>query len=244
LLSQLFYEIHRLDKSRLHGFSETYRDSFTQASPFKHVVLDDFLTFNHAKYLSKHFPGVDHEVWLDWKKRSPNQFGKLGPGDSKNFETLSNQFYFSLLDFNSSIFLEFLESLTNIKGLIPDPYFTGGGMHQILKGGILDIHTDFNQYSRLGLFRRLNVILYLTKNWEEGMGGELELWNKPIPEGEKVKSIAPIFNRLVVFNTDKTSFHGHPNPWKGTKCTRRSIALYYYTSYKEPDSKYDELTVK
>ena len=111
-------------------------------------------------------------------------------------------------------FLAFLEQLTGIDALLPDPYFQGGGMHQIVSGGILDIHTDFNAYGRLKLYRRLNVLLYLTEAWTPGDGGELELWDGPPPQGNCVKQIPPMFNRLVVFKTDKQSFHGHTQEWQ------------------------------
>src|SRR5262249_18302342 len=157
------------------------------------------------------FPEESHPVWLDWTKRSGFQYGKQGPGNSDRFNLLDPGFLLALQEFNSWKFLRYLEELTSIEGLLPDPYFTGGGIHQILKGGILDIHTDFNEYRKLGIYRRLNVLIYLTKDWKETYGGCLELWdNAPKLGGKCFKAIAPIFNRFVAFETDKTSFHGHP----------------------------------
>ena len=117
-------------------------------------------------------------------------------------------------------------------------------MHQILSGGILDIHTDFNFYKRLHIYRRLNLLIYLNEDWQPAHGGELELWNgKPGTGAACVKSIAPIFNRAVIFHTDKTSFHGHPREWSAPPpATRRSIALYYYTASKLEGADYDEIT--
>jgi hypothetical protein len=215
------------------------------ASPhFRHVVIDDFLPAQGVRLLSDRFPAPDHPVWLDWKTRSPSQYGKQGPGNSDRFELLDPRFLQGLQQFNSWIFLRYLENLTSIEGLLPDPYFTGGGMHQILHGGILDIHTDFNYYDKLKIFRRLNVLLYLTLDWQEAYGGSLELWdNAPSAGGRCFHSIPPVFNRLVVFETDKTSFHGHPREWAAPEgLYRRSIALYYYTAQKAPDKVYDGIT--
>lgn len=140
--------------------------------------------------------------------------------------------------------LEYLESITGIADLLPDPHFTGGGMHQIVAGGILDVHTDFNFYSRLKLYRRLNVLIYLTKHWEPGYGGELEFWSDaPASGGVCTKRIEPLFNRFVVFQTDKRSFHGHPNEWSApAPLTRRSLAFYYYTKDPAEGVAYDEIT--
>jgi 2OG-Fe(II) oxygenase superfamily len=220
------------------------RARWDTSAPFKHLVVDDFLRPGDAALLSNAFPAPEHPVWLDWRKRTPAQYGKQGPGDSTRFRLLDWRFRQALLEFNSDGFLRLMETVTGIGGLVPDPYFTGGGMHQILAGGILDIHTDFNYYKRLSLYRRLNVLIYLTLDWREGHGGELELWDDAPKRGGKCfKRIPPIYNRLVVFHTDKTSFHGHPNEWRGPDgVCRRSIALYYYTAQPSPGHRYDDKT--
>jgi len=237
-------DIFRLDSERLFNLLPVLNQAWQTSTPFKHVVQDSFLSEDSARVLSDHFPGPNHPVWLDWKKRSPSQYGKQGPGDSSRFSLLTWQFRYALHELNSSQFLQFLEGVTSINGLIPDPYYRGGGMHQILEGGILDIHTDSNYYSRLNVYRRLNVIIYLTKHWEDTYGGALELWsNSPRLGGKCVKSIPPINNRLVIFETDKTSFHGHPQEWRAPKgIYRRSVALYFYTVEKAVNKRYDAIT--
>jgi hypothetical protein len=130
---------------------------------------------------------------------------------------------------NSGPFLTFLEELTGIEGLIPDPHYLGGGLHQLVPGGLLKVHVDFNRHTRLKLDRRLNLLLYLNPDWEESYGGHLELWNRDMTRCDQ--RILPIANRCVIFSTTEYSFHGNPEP---VSCpperTRRSIALYYYTS--------------
>jgi hypothetical protein len=220
------------------------RAAFDAAAPFAHVVIDDFLPAAHARFLADGFPTPDHPVWLDWRKRSAAQYGKQGPGDASKFDLLDPRFRLALQEFNAAPFLSFLESLTGVERLLPDPYFTGGGMHQILAGGILDIHTDFNDYRRLGLYRRLNVLIYLNEHWDESFGGALELWNaRPADGGVCIKSVGPVFNRAVIFKTDKQSFHGHPREWNAPHgLTRRSVALYYYTADKEAGERYTTQT--
>src|SRR5206468_2179145 len=97
---------------------------------------------------------------------------------------------------------------TGIPGLMPDPYFEGGGLHETKRGGHLGIHADFNIHSQLKVERRLNLLIYLNENWDKTFGGELELWNKDMKEC--AVRVAPIFGRAVIFNTDLDSFHGHP----------------------------------
>ena len=109
-----------------------------------------------------------------------------------------------------------------------DPYYSGGGLNVTPKNGLLDIHVDGNYHDISGMHRRLNVILYLNKNWKKEWGGELGLYNKT---GEKLeKKIEPIFNRLFIFQTNDLSFHGLPEPIKFPEGEfRKSIILYYYT---------------
>ena len=129
--------------------------------------------------------------------------------------------------------------MTAIEKLLPDPHLHGAGLHQILSGGKLDVHADATIFAPLNLYRRINVLLFLNKGWKAEYGGDLELWSEDCTQREK--AIAPLFNRLVVFNTTKTSFHGHPRPLNTPKhVTRKSLALYYFTSAPSPDDRYDE----
>lgn len=125
--------------------------------------------------------------------------------------------------------MEFLEQLTGIQGLVPDPHFIGGGLHQIPRGAKLGIHADFNRYARLKLDRRINALFFLNRDWDPAWGGQLELWDREMKECRR--RVDPIFNRLVVFNTTSDSYHGHPDPLACPEhVTRKSIAFYYYSN--------------
>ena len=129
---------------------------------------------------------------------------------------------------NSSYFLTFLERLTGVDGLIADAHLRGGGLHEIRRGGKLDVHADFNYHKRIKLYRRLNLLLYLNQGWDEDWGGHLELWSRDMTRC--VQRIAPVFNRAVIFDTSSHSYHGHPEPLECPETTsRKSMALYYYT---------------
>lgn len=139
---------------------------------------------------------------------------------------------------NSLPFLQFLEQLTSIPNLIPDPNFIGGGFHEIKPGGFLKMHVDLNKHYGNQLDRRLNVLVYLNENLDDSYGDHFELWNADVTKC--VKRVLPLFNRMVVFLTMPGSYHGHPNP---LTCppdrSRRSLALYYYTNGR-PDEEVSE----
>jgi hypothetical protein len=113
--------------------------------------------------------------------------------------------------------------------LIADPSFFGGGLHWIENGGYLEIHADFNHLRKYNLARRINLLLYLNKDWKDEYNGQLELWDRATMT--KGKAVAPLFNRAVIFSTVKEALHGHPTPLAAPPgLARRSLALYYYTN--------------
>lgn len=215
---------------------------YAKEKPFPNVVIDDFLPIKAANHLLDSFPSCKESYWLDWKKRDTlHQPKKLGIGHASRLEGAHPYLHNILFAFNSFPFLNFLEKLTKIDKLLPDPHLYGGGIHQTLSGGKLAIHTDFNHLVQLGLYRRVNVILFLNKRWKDSYGGNLEMWNENKTQCEK--KIEPLFNRLVIFETNKKTFHGHPEPLNTpSNITRKSIALYYYTSTPLKDELYDKKT--
>eukprot|EP01036_Dinobryon_divergens_P022629 gene22632-30904_t len=135
--------------------------------------------------------------------------------------------------FKSSIFISFLEILTGIPGLVFDPHYYGGGLHQTLPGGHLSIHADFNWHGELHMWRRVNVFLYLNPDWDPAWGGELQLWDSMV--GDMRRTISPTANTLVIFSSSDNTFHGHPDPLHSPAgVSRKSIALYYYTTEPGP----------
>lgn len=130
---------------------------------------------------------------------------------------------------NSRPFVQFLENMSGIKGLIPDPYYMGGGIHRTENGGFLSIHADFNHHQIMNLQRRMNLLIYLNPDWKEEYGGSFEVWTDDM--SEKVAGFAPVMNRMCCFSTGDDTMHGNPEPVNHPDGQPRlSIALYYYTA--------------
>ena len=199
------------------------RKNYAQAKPFPHIYFDDFFDNNAVERLLEEFPGEND---IDWIKYYDGHQKKLANENEQNIGLFSRHFLYSL---NSSLFLKFLEELTGITSLISAPSFRGGGLHSIFRGGKLGVHADFNKHEQYGLDRRLNLLLYLNKDWREEYGGHIELWDREMKEC--VRSYLPKFNRVVIFTTTSASFHGHPEPLSCPEhMNRKSMALYYYTN--------------
>jgi Rps23 Pro-64 3,4-dihydroxylase Tpa1-like proline 4-hydroxylase len=211
------------DEEELEQKGAALHDQYRRAHPFPHIVLDQFLPQAFAERILEEFPD---QALASVARSGPNQQSKRGyrPDDLQSSPCRAY-----LYAFNSRPLLLFLQQLTGIAGLIPDPYFVGGGLHEIDRGGRLAIHADFNRHPILNLWRRVNVLLFLNKDWAHAYGGNLELWDANM--SRCVASITPTFNRCVIFNTGRRSYHGHPDPLCcPPERTRRSLAAHYYTA--------------
>jgi hypothetical protein len=196
---------------------------YNGAKPFPHIVIDDFLAPQILDLCLKEFPVKLDKEGMNFDRPQERLKSSFNPD---YIHPQLRSFFYSL---NSKPFIKFLENLTGIKGLIPDPWFLGAGFHEIKNGGHLSMHADFNHHKPMNLERRINVLIYLNKDWKDEYGGQLELWDNAMTKCEV--SVVPLFNRCVVFNTTSNSNHGNPNPVNHPKQQpRRSIALYYYTS--------------
>lgn len=197
-------------------------NQYKNASPFAHGVYDDVFDTSLLDKVIDEFEQGEKA----WKQFDTKYELKLQMNKDVNLQPVTRAFIHNL---NSEPFLSFLEKLTGIDGLIPDPYLKGAGLHKIPRGGKLGVHVDFNIHKEMNVYRRLNVLIYLNKDWEEEYGGHFELWDGL--EGSCQQKILPLFNRMAIFSTTSYSFHGHPKPLNcpEDRC-RRSIAMYYYTA--------------
>lgn len=205
---------------------------FRRAEPFPHVVIDEILPSRVADEIARDFPTPSCRSF----QLAENAFqrNKLSGAQKSCFRGVAPSIRHLLNELNGKVFLDFLETLTGIEGLIPDPHFEGGALHQILPGGRLAVHADFNRDLRRRLHRRLNVLLYLNPEWRPEYGGDLELWDRRMERCQA--RIAPLLNRCVIFQTSSTSYHGHPEPLAcPEKRTRNSLAIYYYSTNPGPE---------
>jgi hypothetical protein len=213
------------DPQRIARMGEALATAYQEAAPFPHMVIDEFLRPDHAQQLSQAFPGPDDAIGWD-SYGDPGYEMKLGCGREELFPAPLRRAFHEL---NSGPFVRFLERLTGIGHLVPDPHLEGGGLHLSRRGDHLGIHADFNWHEGLQAHRRLNLLVYLTPDWRPEYGGELELWDTQATRMQL--RVAPLFNRAVIFSTRSDTFHGHPNPWAAPGgINRQSIALCYYTA--------------
>lgn len=210
----------------------TLAASFAGASPFRHVVIDDFFEASFAQRLLAQFPGFEQGNFLSEDGR---------PGSKSTFERVRalGDGYAALDDMiRDDAFLRLLGDITGIDDLRYDPWYLGGGTHENRHEGGLEAHVDFNFHPLERWQRRLNLIVYLNPGWRDEWGGALELFDDPAAEPRH--AIAPVFNRCVIFETHGHSWHGFNRivlPDGRRDQSRKSVALYFYTPAAEQAQK-------
>ena len=197
--------------------------------PFPHIVLDGLFAEPLLDRAIAELPGAEAR-WTAYdtvneRKRVCSDTAAFGPAA----ETIAHAL-------NSSRFVHFLERLTGIAGLIPDPHLHAAGYMKVSPGGFLGLHYDFATQRELMLDRRINALLYLNRDWQSDWGGELELHsNEPLGSPRHVeKRVEPAFNRLLIFNTPN-ALHGHRRPLTCPEGRARlCLSWYYYTAPPVP----------
>jgi hypothetical protein len=207
---------------RLEREKDRLKAQYDAAKPYPHLVIDGLWDPAVLERIIAEFPRKGQRDWVQYetthelKQTSRGLFG-LSP-----FTQLF------MMEVCSPRFLKLMGEVTGHQDLVADPLFHGGGLHESFRGGWLNLHTDWRQHPTLPLARRLNMIIYLNKEWDSAWGGAIELWNPGATEaGAKTECV---FNRTLIFPTTDTSLHGFPSPIACPESrTRKSISLFYWT---------------
>lgn len=205
----------------------SYQRAFSEGDPFRYVVMEDVLREDAAQEIEAGFEAAlahkDHAS----PKSHRNVLKKTGTPNLKVMTDRQVQFFEEV---NSPEFIKYLSDLTGITPILGDMELKGGGLHSSVRGGYLNVHTDFNFHPTENTHRRLNLIFYANTLWKEEWEGALEFWNSDI--SERRAQLYPRFNRAVLFETSEISFHGHPIPLACPEgVTRKSLAVYYYSDW-------------
>jgi 2OG-Fe(II) oxygenase superfamily len=211
----------------IHSAAARYRTEFVNARPFPHVVIDGFFEETSAEQLLHDFPRFD-------PANAITEHGEVGRKATIADIRRISPFYTEVYRYISSPqFLDTVSEITGIPALVHDELMFGGGTHENLEGHETDVHVDFNFLEDRKLHRRLNLLLYLNKEWDQSWGGCLELHTNPRrPKEDRMKLIVPLFNRCVIFETSEHSWHGFERirlPDNKKHLSRKLLSIYLYT---------------
>ncbi len=213
-----------IDIESLRSRSATIKKDFQSKQPFKYTAFEEIFKKPMVEVIYNGYPSIQYGTWdgttyIDQK----NKFQKSEFDKGSLFDKVFNEL-------NSAEFLHWLEEVTQIKNLKGDEGLFGGGLHQSTKGAFLNVHVDYNIHPKTNYHRRLNVIVFMNKDWKDEYEGHLELWDMSNSNKKLLECIAPTFNKCVIFETNEISFHGHPKKLNTPLAiNRKSLATYYYT---------------
>ena len=202
-------------------------EEYNSSVPFPYTYQDDFLDENYAKKLQLEILHIDSEKW----DRYNNPFEQKYTLRNKfNFPTLLKDLFDKFTD---ELFIKELSAMVGYE-LKLDTTRNFWGIHTYGPNDMLDIHVDAGLHPTLGLKKQITLGLYLSHNWREEYGCKLEIWKGDNCTNDnpklhyKVDSIAPIFNRLVIFTCNDYAWHGNPEP---ACCGDTSKRIFITISY-------------
>lgn len=212
------------------------REDFAAAEPFPHAVLDGVFDNEALQNAFAAVPAHDSQHWTVWGNGAEHEacvplHRKRGISSLMLLDPAIGQI---LQELNSDAFVADLSELSGIPNLVVDHTFTGGGLHCTGRGANLRLHVDRVRHPRPRQFdQALNLLLYINPNWRAEYGGDLELLQGD-SDGQHKAGISPLFNRLVLFRSNRQSYHGHPTPVSAPEHEfRTSLAAYYYVAREE-----------
>jgi len=201
-----------------------------QAAPFPHFCIDNILTESFANEIHDSFPSYEESKMLGREFSAVNEKGKIQVTDSAKFPPAILKLHQLLA---SAEFVDMVSQMVGIPNLLADPDLIGGGIHETNSTGRLDVHVDFNFIEKKQWYRRVNILFYFNKDWDQEYGGYLDIWDKDV---EKCYgAFAPLFNRACGFATSEISYHGVTPVNCPADKMRKSFAVYYYTKEAPTD---------
>ena len=205
---------------RLPGPVQSLRREYLDAKPWPHVVLEDLFPEVLLDSVAADCAGLDQAGLITRnhdRQIKQEAWDGLGPATTRFLDLVEGE-----------SFRDFISTVTGVADLLTDPTHTYAGAHRTPPGGFTKIHRDFEVHPTSGLFHRVNLLVYLNRDWADSYGGSLELW--PPDMSALGRRIFPRYNTTVLWETHGATLHGLPDP---VKCPsdrmRLSVACYYYT---------------
>lgn len=203
-----------------------YAIDYSHGEPIPWIAFDDFLPEDVLKNIQDEIPKIPKHVWSEFTRNG-------------SYMTECNNFKYApytrelVLYLNSGEFLTWLENITGLKKLIPDPHLIGAGLMRCGQGHSLQLHTDFNWNEQLQLNRALSMILYVSREWQPEWEGNLEFWS--FDRSKLLHKVTPKPNRLLIWNYDERFVHGHTAPILCPEdASRDGLRLFYFASNSTP----------
>ncbi|MFW2437915.1 MAG: 2OG-Fe(II) oxygenase [Arenicellales bacterium] len=211
-------EISGLILEKLKAEKSSIRQSYLDTKDtIGHFFVDDLLPEDVALAIYKAFPPAD-KMKLN---KSLREY-KYIAAQMDRYDPILEE---ALFAFQDQRIIDLIGSICEIDSLYPDEKLYAGGISRMEKSQFLNPHLDNSHDKDRKKWRVLNLLFYVSPDWEQEFGGNLELW----PDGMKGRQITlhSKFNRLAVMATHDTSWHSvSPITHDAARCC---VSNYYFS---------------
>lgn len=218
-------ELIQLILKKLEDSAESIREQWANptGTSTRHFIVDDLLPAAVAREIYESFPkdgnGFFSRESFREKKRTSAHLGQHAP--------LLGDVTYAIQDART---VQKVSELVGMTDLEPDPSLYAGGLSMMFHGDFLNPHIDNSHDGKRDRFRRLNLLYYVSPDWQLENGGNFELWDE---ERLVPKTIVSQYNRLVVMETNKLSWHSvSPVTAQAPRC----CVSNYFFSVNSPDN--------
>ncbi len=184
--------------SKLAAMEETAKKQFDDSKgKIGYFFIDDLLPEHIATYVYERFPKPEQTTL----KRSLREYKYIAAQMDKYDPILEEIIY----AFQDERIVSLIGRICKIDNPLPDSHLYAGGISMMGHENYLNPHLDNSHDKDRNLWRILNLLYYVTPDWNVENGGNLELW----PEGVKGQQITihSKFNRLAIMATHNASWH-------------------------------------
>jgi Rps23 Pro-64 3,4-dihydroxylase Tpa1-like proline 4-hydroxylase len=204
------------DRDALHA-------AWAASGPVQHAIIDGLLPDAVVAEIAATFPRYEAMGGYNSLKERKH----VGV-DMDAYPAILKEITFA---FQDARVLRATEAVTGIATLNADGNLYSSGLSSMGAGDFLNPHIDNSGNPLLNQYRRINTLYYVTPGWNPAWGGQLELW-----DARRANPIAinPTFNRLVLMNTNRTSFHS-VSPIRSPSGETRNCVSNYYFSPQSPE---------
>jgi Rps23 Pro-64 3,4-dihydroxylase Tpa1-like proline 4-hydroxylase len=225
-------ELADLILAKLEKNKETLKKEFSISGRVNSCYIDDLLPDDICRKINSCFP--DPNTMSEHRSLRENK--KIAAQLNKYHPLLEEITY----AFQDPRILKLTEEFTGLKKLEPDEFLYAGGISLMSKGNFLNPHLDNSHDKDRKRYRVINLLYYVTPDWQIEYGGNLELWDAGMGPDKKPRTIQAKFNRLVFMITNTTSYHSVSKViHDGNRCC---ISNYYFSEIPAESSNYFHVT--
>ena len=225
-------ELVRLILARLQADEAPLREAFEASKEkvgVRFCTIDDLLPADVARHIAEVFPRLEQMRLMDsFRERKYT---------SKNFDQFDPLMHDITFAFQDPRVVAQVEAVTGIRQQIPDAKLYAGGLSAMTRGHFLGPHIDNSHDGKRQNYRTLNLLYYVTPDWQGESGGHLELWNRDVTRNEVIESR---FNRLALMETTPTSWHSVCEV--NADGVRRCVSNYYFSPSSPTGANYFNIT--